>query len=49
MWPIGGSSCNKTLNFKAFGMLPVMRKEGGNVFIGALKTKKETERKPVQS
>ncbi len=38
MWPIGGSSCDRTLNPKAFGMLPV-RVE--NASIGALKTEKK--------
>ena len=35
MWPIGGSSCNQTLNPKAFCMLPME-----NASIGALKTEK---------
>ena len=41
MWPIGGSSCDQTLNPKAFGMLPIKIGKLQNASIGALKTEKK--------
>ncbi len=48
MWPIGGSSCDQTLNSKAFGMLPIQIGKWKMHPIGVLKTEKEEKKKDNQ-
>ena len=45
MWPIGRSSCNQTLNSKAFGMLPVKIVRLENASIGVLRAENEEKKK----